>query len=805
MNATLHPLDAAATAVSWLDRPFAVTTFKNYAAATKREEPWTLRTLAERIRATTASKKEALPWLKLARFGDIRSDKNSLRHDGNVQAITGLEGDYDGEKITVAEAVEKLEKAGILAMVYTSPSHAEDAPRWRVICPTSTELPPENREKLMGRLNGLFGGVFSGESWTLSQSYYYGSVSYNPAHRMELIDGTPIDLHDDLDEIWKGKPNTSTTTKANGERVAGPLDEAALLAEIAAGASYHEPTVRLLGRWALQGVPLMQARQRLLDAFDAVFPPDRDARWHARRADVHRCLEHIYGKEAQQQDDGKRPTEPPPHPGYEGPEATADGRPKGDGARLVLSPSAPLNSAREMVRRAYLHPECRTLHHQQAAFYCWRGTHYAEAAHETIRADIYAFLDGATRIVDDKPAPFNPDKGKVANVLEALAAVAQLPDTAVAPSWLDDAPHPSASEFLPCANGLLHLPTRALSPATPAFFGLNAVDYAYEAAAPKPAEWLKFLTSIWPDDQASINTLQELFGLLLTGDTSQEKAFMIVGPKRSGKGTLARVLTAMLGRENVAGPTLSSLTQNFGLAPLIGKPLAIISDARLGGRSDASVVVERLLAITGEDAISVDRKFREAWTGRLPTRFLMLTNELPRIADASGALASRFIVFLLRKSFYGHEDTALTGKLIAELPGILQWSIDGRDRLVKRGHFVQPASAKQAADELADLGSPIGAFLRDRCLVGPEYAAEVDQLYGAWTAWCRDNARDYPGTVQMFGRDLRAAVPGLDTTQPRDGKTGERVRYYQGVGLAPPPTAGAHPPLSEPPADRWPD
>jgi hypothetical protein len=37
----------------------------------------------------------------------------------------------------------------------------------------------------------------------------------------------------------------------------------------------------------------------------------------------------------------------------------------------------------------------------------------------------------------------------------------------------------------------------------------------------------------------------------------------------------------------------------------------------------------------------------------------------------------------------------------------------------------------------------------------------------------------------MFGRDLRAAVPGLDATQPRDVKTGERVRYYQGVGLAP--------------------
>jgi len=451
---------------------------------------------------------------------------------------------------------------------------------------------------------------------------------------------------------------------------------------------------------------------------------------------------------------------------------------------LVLSPGSPLNSAREMVRRTYTHPQCRTLHHQQATFYTWRGTHYTEAAREGIRAAVYDFLDGATRIVDDKLVPFNPDKAKVANVLEALAAVAQLPDTTAAPAWLDTADHLPAADFLPCANGLLHLPSRVLTAATPAFFGLNAVDYPYNATAPRPVAWLEFLKSIWPSDQPSIDTLQELFGLLLTADTSQQKAFLIVGPKRSGKGTIARILTAILGRENVAGPTLSSLTQNFGLAPLISKQLAVISDARLGGRADASIVVERLLAITGEDAITVDRKFREAWTGRLPTRFLLLTNELPRLADASGALASRFIIFVLTKSFYGREDSALTEKLTAELPGLLLWAIEGRDRLTKRGHFIQPASAQQAADELADLGSPIGAFIRDLCVVGPEYAVTPETLYAAWATWCTDQHRDHPGTVQTFGRDLRAAVPGLDTSRPRDSVSGERVRYYQGVGLA---------------------
>jgi putative DNA primase/helicase len=71
---------------------------------------------------------------------------------------------------------------------------------------------------------------------------------------------------------------------------------------------------------------------------------------------------------------------------------------------------------------------------------------------------------------------------------------------------------------------------------------------------------------------------------------------------------------------NVAGPTLSSLSGDFGLAPLLGKSLAVVSDARLSGRN-SSVVVERLLAISGEDTITVNRKYREQWTGKLPSRF----------------------------------------------------------------------------------------------------------------------------------------------------------------------------------------
>jgi putative DNA primase/helicase len=450
---------------------------------------------------------------------------------------------------------------------------------------------------------------------------------------------------------------------------------------------------------------------------------------------------------------------------------------------LVLSPSAPLDSAKEMLRRCYAIETSRTLHHQQATFYKWAGTHYREAEREEVRSEAYNFLDGAQRVINDQAVPFNPTRAKVSDVVEALAAAAQLPFGVRPPTWLSDEPRFPAIEMLPCANGLLHVPTRTLIPHTPDFFGIYAVPYPYDAAATPPATWLAFLNSIWPDDRESIVALQELFGLLLTPETKHQKAFLIVGPKRSGKGTIARVLTALLGPENVAGPTLNSLSQNFGLAPLIGRSLAIISDARLSGRADAHVIAERILSITGEDSLSIDRKFLPAWTGRLSTRFLIMTNELPKLSDASGALASRFIILRLMRSFYGREDMTLASRLLDERSSILCWAMVGLDRLTKRGHFRQPESALQAVRDLEDLASPIGAFVRDRCLLDEHYSIECNKLFEAWVTWCGDNGRDRPGTTQIFGRDLTAAFPQVETKQVRIPETDKRLRFYCGVAL----------------------
>jgi putative DNA primase/helicase len=418
---------------------------------------------------------------------------------------------------------------------------------------------------------------------------------------------------------------------------------------------------------------------------------------------------------------------------------------------------------------------------QAGVFSAWDGVCYRPVDREVLRGRLYAVLELAQR---PDGMPFKPNTRRVSDVLDALRGGTVLDESLAPPRWLGGplACLWSPAEVLCCANGLLHLPTLKLEPATPDFYSFNAVDFPYNAEAPEPAAWRAFLQSLWPDDPEAIALLQEWCGYMLTADTSQEKILLIIGPKRSGKGTIARVLTGLLGQANVAGPTLSSLSTNFGLQPLISKLAAIIADARLGSRTDQAVVAERLLSISGEDALTIDRKHLPAWTGRLGIRFILLTNELPRITGVSGALASRFMVLTLRQSFYGFEDHGLTGRLLQELPGILNWAIEGRQRLRNRGFFVTPKSSLDAVRQLEDLSSPIGAFLREDCDIGTRYTVSTKRLFESWQSWCKASNKESVGTEQMFGKDLAAAVPGITITNPRHTAEG-RQRFYLGVRL----------------------
>ncbi len=140
--------------------------------------------------------KHQCPLLKLSTFGDQRTEKGSLRHDANVTSVYGAEGDHDAGTMTPEDAIQRLSAAGIRALVYTSPSHTAASPRWRVIVPASQPYAPAAHREMVGRVNAVLGGVLATESFTLSQSYYFGRVEGAPyvayASQGQPIDAVPV-------------------------------------------------------------------------------------------------------------------------------------------------------------------------------------------------------------------------------------------------------------------------------------------------------------------------------------------------------------------------------------------------------------------------------------------------------------------------------------------------------------------------------------------------------------------------------------------------------------------------------------
>lgn len=447
----------------------------------------------------------------------------------------------------------------------------------------------------------------------------------------------------------------------------------------------------------------------------------------------------------------------------------------------VLDPENPLESAHSYVNARYRYNTQLSLRHHGGVFYNYKPEHSYRACEDaTLRADLYRYLALARKMGSD--TLFKPNTKKINNVLDALKARTHLPSLSPAPCWLDGAEGLPPLDLIPCANGLLHLPTRALYPSSAQFFALSGLAFPFTKTTVPPVEWLRFLHELWPEDADSQETLQEWIGYCLTARTHFQKMLLLVGPKRSGKGTIGRIMRALIGPTHVVAPTLSNLGEQFGLACLIDKSVAIIADARISGRSDLAVLAERLLSISGEDTLSIPRKFMPDWTGRLATRFTIMTNELPRIEDASGALASRFLVLALRESFFGREDHTLYDRLEPELPGILHWALDGLDRLRARGRFIQPESSNALIQEFEDLGSPMTAFLRDCTIDLPGVQIRKDKLYDAWKDWCKTNGREHVGTTSVFGRNLRAVKPFI--SESRSTLHGQRFEFYEGIGLS---------------------
>lgn len=452
------------------------------------------------------------------------------------------------------------------------------------------------------------------------------------------------------------------------------------------------------------------------------------------------------------------------------------------GTFRASSDKKPFTVATEVRDKFFLHNGKPTLMRWQDMWVRWNGSCWSVMSDADVTSWLYQRMDRAYMVakVDEQwvESPWNPGNSNINNLDKALRAAVNLRDDAQQNTMVGEGIHDLA---ISCTNGLLRVTGRELAPADPAFFTFSSVPFAYSRDAVCP-QWIEWLEDTFEHDPDSVAMIQEWFGYVISGRTDLQKALMLQGVERSGKGTIARILQKLAGERNSCGPTLNSLTEQFGLWALTDKTLAVIGDARLP-KKGTEVITERLLSIIGEDGIQVDRKWQRPWQGKIPARIVLLTNEIPNWSDSAGVLPTRWIVATTTKSYLGKEDPTLLDRLSAELPGILNWALDGLDRLLKQGKFTVNTATPEIVGAQRDRSAPQKGFVAEVCVLGESTWVSKERLREMWTLWNREHGRLVTDTRESFTTKLLGMVPAIRARDQKKRIDGRLTPIYRGIGL----------------------
>lgn len=448
----------------------------------------------------------------------------------------------------------------------------------------------------------------------------------------------------------------------------------------------------------------------------------------------------------------------------------------------VLDPEFPQASAQAFLRERYRDAKGRrTLHFYAESFFAFTGICYGARRDGAMRSELYGWLGDS---FCDDGEPFPVDTTIVDQVLDALRAECYV-DAAIMPTWIRPK-KVSATDVIVFENGILVVsefladPTTPLRPHTPELLTTAALPFKFDPDATCP-RWRAFLPQVLPKDPTAIRALKQWFGLNLVPDMSHHKIMLMLGVPRGGKGTAGRTLRELLGALSVATPSITSLAGRFGMVSLIGKLAAIFFDAHIG-RGDGMVAMERIKSVSGEDPVEIEKKFGDANSVLLSSRFTLIANDMPHFGDDSGAVADRLIIVYFSESFAEKPDLTLGAALKAELPGILNWAIEGLIDLRMSGRLLQPASGQALLDDFRRLASPVRSFVEDCCELERDAVTPTRDLSAAYDTWAELNGH-MRMAVETFSSRLRAAFPRLEHCRP-GSRDSARTRAYRGIRIS---------------------
>jgi len=467
---------------------------------------------------------------------------------------------------------------------------------------------------------------------------------------------------------------------------------------------------------------------------------------------------------------------------------------KKKGVKLTKTHTAkPRKTAWWILNDLFCREEMRTLHYQNGEFMIWKNGKYTRIREDNIRAKIarhltrFAAFDSKDKETGKATyKEYEVRKTAVTEMVQTVIDMSVIEESYADPCWLaepedESEENPDPREIVTCKNGLLDIVNRRLLPPNPSFYSFTNTGIVYDADAPEPEAWLRFLDTTLEDEESRM-LLQEWFGYCLVQDTRKQKMLMVVGKPGSGKGTAIRVLQQLIGKGSYCSMDFEKIGGQFALQVALGKSTMIFPDARQSYGQTKGNVISTLLSITGEDDIFIDRKNVPPVTQKLNTRIVIVSNDVINLTDPSGAL-NRRMLWIRFPGFKGHEDTDLKRKLDSELSGILNWAVEGYHRVMATGRFTQPQSAEYLRESFQEQASPIKSFLEDMCDVDPSYTQTTADIFRHWNIWRK--IKNYGGmsSEASFGKQLISA--DMTIKKKRFQSEGKRKTYYVGVQLNP--------------------
>lgn len=333
------------------------------------------------------------------------------------------------------------------------------------------------------------------------------------------------------------------------------------------------------------------------------------------------------------------------------------------------------------------------------------------------------------------------------------------------------------SGLLNLNNGVLNLFTKELKPHSKeiCFTYINKIDYDPKAKCKK---WLNFLDVVLQNDKELLDLVQEMFGYTIIGGAPfLHKSFILQGEGRNGKSTLLEVLKALLGRDNYTSVPLQQLDKPFS-AMLVNKKLANI----LGELTTKVINNEYFKTVVGGEPIVMSNKGKDEFLGSINARFIFATNKIPNFGDTTTGIYER-LCFIPFDTYIAPDkrDPFIVEKLLAELPGILNWAIEGALRVFKAKRLTHSHRSDLLMNAWRNDTDSVLRFISDELLItcNESHFLYTDVLHIKYTNMCvSDGVKAFgkPAFMKKFYENLRKIFPNFDFKTANS-----REKYVRGV------------------------